>query len=626
MSFAVIVAVILILVIFALYILNSMSTPVKTGTPQPIDWNSYPYAHMITDESKKYAESQFKLVDESPFPYQLVDRYAKSMPNNIAIIDSDSHKEYTWKQLSTLSKAFAAHLMSSGLKAGDTIAFSLVLLPEFIIIMVAAGRVGCRIAPLDPRFTATEVDAAFRVLNPKAYLFLGKTPAKDFLPMVKKVKALHPSIPLWVQFQGDVDGRSASEFILPGCVLITDWIKSIKTNFVKALVLNRLRRAARNRDPQEGWAVVFSSGSTGEPKGCLLPMAGTMEQAAAISSLCLNPPDPAVPERTLVCLPQSHVGCLTEQLMCSLVRGSTIVSMKMFTAKSSYKAIKELGITQIGMIPTMLRMIWNLPEYVQPAPDDRIEVAVYGGSSVSVQFLEKLARMGKHISTGLGATETNGFSTHVPRGSLLLQGRQGYVGIPSPRYPLTIRDPMAEGGAAGEEVPAGEIGEICFRGRQTFIEYLDEPEKTALTISSEGWVYTGDLGKVEEDGLVLCGRSKFVVRQKGFQSFPPAIENKLLTILSGRASQICVIGVPHRIFGESIVLYVIRNDPSLTEEQVRDAARQLPSYERPLHIIVRGKNEPLPVNRTTKVDRKRLTQESEAIVEGLRANGGWDSN
>ena len=194
-----------------------------------------------------------------------------------------------------------------------------------------------------------------------------------------------------------------------------------------------------------------------------------------------------------------------------------------------------------------------------------------------------------------------------------------------PLCPLTVREPMTADGLAGTEKAGGEIGEICFSGPQIFLGYLGDRENTAKTVSKDGVCYTGDLGFYDHHGLHFAGRSKMVIKPKGYQVFPDDVENHIATKLGGRIGSIAVIGVEHHIFSEGVMAVVESADPArpVTPEEVLAACNDIAAYARPSHVEILKPGE-LPLNRVAKTDYVELKKLAAAIVERLRAEGKWD--
>jgi acyl-CoA synthetase (AMP-forming)/AMP-acid ligase II len=192
-----------------------------------------------------------------------------------------------------------------------------------------------------------------------------------------------------------------------------------------------------------------------------------------------------------------------------------------------------------------------------------------------------------------------------------------------PVYPASIRREMRSDGFAGNESPAGEIGHICFRGPQTFLGYLDDPAATANTVSKDGFLYTGDLGYKDADGIHLSGRAKWVIKPSGYQVFPADVEAHICA-LADKVACCAVVGVEHAVLSEAIVAFVEkRPGAELPVPMLEKHARALASYMRPRHYVLLEAGA-MPLNRAAKADYVRLLELARREIEVLRTQGKWD--
>jgi fatty-acyl-CoA synthase len=198
------------------------------------------------------------------------------------------------------------------------------------------------------------------------------------------------------------------------------------------------------------------------------------------------------------------------------------------------------------------------------------------------------------------------------------------VGHPMPITPLSIRQPMRPDGRAGDELPTGTTGEICFTGPQVFIDYVGNPQAYRQTVSSDGYCYTGDMGYLNDRGLVLAGRSKLVIKSKGFQVHPAQVEQHFAQ-LQAEVAACAAVGQQHELLGEGIVLFVaLRAGQELSPARLNAHAQGIASYMRPTHYVLLEVSG-LPLNRVGKSDYQRLKQMAAVEVERLRSLGQWDS-
>jgi acyl-CoA synthetase (AMP-forming)/AMP-acid ligase II len=198
------------------------------------------------------------------------------------------------------------------------------------------------------------------------------------------------------------------------------------------------------------------------------------------------------------------------------------------------------------------------------------------------------------------------------------------LGVDMPIYPCTIRQPMRENGLAGEELAAGEIGHVCFRGPQTFLGYVNDPEATAKAISRDGYLYTGDLGCWNAAGLHLTGREKWVIKSMGYQVFPGDVE-ACVCGLTEKVANCVAVGVAHSVLSEAVVAVVEkRPGVELSRQELERQARGLATYMRPRHWIILEAGQ-MPLNRVVKPDYKRAQEMARQEIAALRERGGWDA-
>ncbi len=548
------------------------------------------------------------------------EHWAKTDPDRIAMIQHEDDRRFTYKKFVQLVDFFALKLLDMGLEKGDRVATMLVLVPEHMILMYACFKLGIIIAPLDVRLKEEELVRDVEKIRPRAFFFLGSTPVRDFRKTGEAVRDNCSSVEHLVQFTPDPKPGD----IIPGAMAITEMMKKGRLILlkIKDIFTGKLGKAYGRIDTKTPALIIYTTGTTGEPKPAVLTHENIIVQNRVLRrGIQLD-------EKIIIIvnLPPSHVGCVTEMFMTTMFDGGTAVMLRIFDVRLTLEAVEKHKINVIGQIPTQFRMLWAHEDYDRYDLSSR-KFAAYAGSAVDVEFLKKLSAMAPAFGTGIGMTENAGFATFTPPG-ISVEEMAGQVGRAFPDlFEVTVRRPMKEDGRAGEEMPPGEQGEICYHPPVVFRGYFNNPEETARVVSNEGILYTGDMGYFREMGsykaLYLSGRKKFVIKQKGYNVFPVEVEDHIMAMDEVDVAE--VVGVSHRLFDEGIFAFVKPvKGATLTPEMVMEHCNKIASYKRPQHVVIWPPEKAFPITRSTKVDKLELKKEAEGIVNELRSRGGWD--
>jgi fatty-acyl-CoA synthase len=557
-----------------------------------------------------------------PLLNSYIEHWASETPERTAIIQHEDGRHVSYSEFAKLIDFFALRLLDMGIGYGDRVATMLVLVPEHIFLMYACSKIGAIIAPLDVRLQEKEVVRDVNKIKPKAFFFLGNTPVRDFREIGEAVKQGCPTVEHLVQF---TPNPGLGE-IIKGALAITEMMSKKRLIYLKLkdLVTGGLKKAYSKIKPRDPALIIFTTGTTGAPKPALLSHENILTQNEILRSSTDMDSD----TRLLINLPPSHVGCVTEGLMTTFYAGGTAVILRIFDVKLTMEAIQNRQVNVLGMIPTQYRMMWAHPDF-DKFDLSSLQFAVYAGAAVDEQFLAKLEKMAPSFGTGIGMTESAGFATFTPSGIKAAE-MIGQVGSAYPEIAdVTIRKPMNDDGSAGEQLPDGEIGEICYHPPIVFIGHYDNEEETRNTISKEGILYTGDLGRFEEKdnyrALFLSGRRKMIIKQKGYNVFPDEVENHIASLEGVDIAE--VVGIKHTLFDEGIFAFVrAKSGHEVTPEQVLAHCKSIAAYKRPIHVEIWPEDEELPLTRVAKVDKLSLKVKAEKIVEQLRSDGKWDAS
>ncbi|NLA47667.1 MAG: acyl--CoA ligase [Firmicutes bacterium] len=557
-----------------------------------------------------------------PLLNSYLEKWAATAPDREAMIQYEDGKTVTYKQFLESVDLAALKLLDLGLEHGDRLATMLLTFPDHYVLMYACFKIGVIVAPLDLRLKENEVVRDLDKIEPKAFFFLGPTPARDFRVVGETVRDRCGYVRHLVQFSpapqpGEIiDGAvSVAEFMDP------EKIKELKEKDQRT---GELARAYARITPQTPALIIYTTGTTGEPKPAVLTHENIIVQNEILArGIGLRKEE----FRMVLNLPPSHVAGTSEGPMTTFYAGGTGIMLRVFDPRQTLDAAAKYRATVLGMIPTQYRMLWAVPDY-NSFDLSSVKSAIYAGSAVDVPFLEQLSKMAPHFGTGLGMTENAGFATFTPP-DISVEEMAGQVGRPFPDVAeVTVRAPMREDGTAGEELPDGEIGEICYHPPIVFPGYFNQPEETAKVISKEGILYTGDLGFFKNMGsyraLYLSGRRKFVIKQKGYNVFPDEVQAHIATYPG--VAVVEVVGVPHSLFDEGIFAFVQpKPGVELTAAEIMEHCRNIASYKRPQHVEIWPADKMMPLTRLGKVDKIQLQNIARETAEELRQKGLWDA-
>lgn len=573
---------------------------------------------------------------------EIVEKWAKEKPDDIAIIDADDGRWITWKQFDNIINVIALELVEMGFIKGDILVTMLPLLPEHIFLSYAAFKMGLIFCPLDVRLKEGETIRCVKMLKDArriVYIHPDDTDSEDkwgrkkfyeFKKFARSIRKECPFVTDFIQFGPEEDADDGTigvlNFTKRARYHYKNYLENPEIMKQKMSILNRMKKAV---DPLTDPAmIIYTTGSTGFPKPAMLTNAGIICQ-----NMCMSKGfEMTDQDRMLVNLPPSHVGCQTEQLMTTIFGGGISVILHGFKAEKSMQAIEKYKVTAFGQIPSLFVMEWRLKQKNGALKDyndydlSSLRFALYGGQAVSKRFLEKLSKMAKYFGSGLGLTEMSGFVSYTPFGDdVTPDDILASLGHDYPITPLSIREPMPKLGVASPEKPDGEIGEVCYSGPQIFLGYYGNQEATDKTIgidkNGERICYTGDLGFKDEKGLHLVGRGKFVIKPKGYQVYPPEVEEHIQKI--PEISLVGVIGAKHEVFTEGVVAFL---EPmpgkKIDLKKVKEHCREMAGFKRPSLFIVIDQ---IPLNRVDKTDYQELHKLVVPHIEKERAAGRWDT-
>ncbi|MCV7228138.1 class I adenylate-forming enzyme family protein [Mycolicibacterium komossense] len=468
------------------------------------------------------------------------------------------------EQSATLARAFLA----AGVQRGDRVAVLGNPRPEFYVTFLAAARIGAIWQGLNPKYTAGELDHVVGDSQPKVLMGLSANHRDTLEGVLERVGSDSPVI---------TAGESWEAFLSAG-------------EAVSAEVLRDAESAVDSTDPA---VLVYTSGTSGRPKGALLPHRGLVQCSVVQADRWYE----AQP-RMLCDLPINHVGCLGDISSSVVVAGGTVHYMEKFDRSGVLDVIARERLEYWLAIPTMFLLVTGTPEWAT-ADLSSMKRAIWGGAAASRELILELQSRIPLVCTSFGMTETVGSIIYTDDDDDL-DALANTVGRPDPRFEIRI--------ARTDGIPCDtdEEGEIQARGPFLMLGYLNRPEATAAAIDADGWFHTGDVGRIDRDGRIrLAGRLSDMFKSGGYNVYPREIELALEEHPQVRSA--AVVSIADALYSEVGVGFVIpQPGAELDTDELRSFLRtRLANYKIPKRLEVR---EEFPRLAIGKVDKRVLKQ------------------
>jgi len=544
------------------------------GVPADIDAAQYPSLVALMEDSFK--------------------RYAKR------VAYSFMGKDITYAQTDSLSQAFAAYLQGLGLVKGDRVAVMMPNVPQYPVAVAAILRAGLILVNVNPLYTPRELEHQLKDAGTKAIVIL-----ENFATTLEKCMTATPVKHVVLCSLGDQLGllkgslvnymvrnvkKMVPPFSLPGAVRFNEAVARGTKGTVKRADIK----------PDDVAVLQYTGGTTGVSKGAVLLHRNVV--ANVLQSEAWNEPVmklvPANEQPTSVCaIPLYHIFAFTVGMMLSMRTGGKLILLP--NARDFAAVLKELSKHRIHSFPavnTLFNALANHPDF-KTVDWSHLKVSVGGGSAVQSSVAKVwFEKTGCPICEGYGLSETSPSASCNP---VTAKEYTGTIGVPLPSTYMKLLDDD------GNEVAAGQSGEIAIKGPQVMAGYWQRPDETAKVMTADGYFKTGDVGVMDERGFFkIVDRKKDMILVSGFNVFPTELED-VVAQLDGVMECACV-GVPDAKTGEGVKLVIVKKNPDLTEAQVRAYCKEnLTGYKQPKVIEFRTE---LPKTPVGKILRRELRE------------------
>jgi acyl-CoA synthetase (AMP-forming)/AMP-acid ligase II len=467
---------------------------------------------------------------------------------------------YTFSQINERANRLANALMNLGVQKGDRVAMLQVNCNQHVEVYFAVAKLGAIYVPLNFRVKGDELTYMLNSSEANTLLVGGR-----YLDLVRSIRPNVPSVKNYISIESKQDDMLYYEDIISSAAADD--------------VINEI-------EDEDTTMLVYTAGTTGFPKGVMLS-----HSSFGIYVLeNVTPPDPEIEEKNILTVPLYHVAGL-QAVMAAIYGGRTLVMERPFEPGEWMGLVAGEKVNRAMMVPTMLKQLIDHPEFSKNDLSS-LKVITYGAAPMPLEVIKKALEVfpGVNFINAFGQTETASTITTLGPEDHILTGseeerekklkRLSSIGRPMSDVEMKIFD------EEGNELPPGEVGEIVARGPRVMAGYWKDEEKTKKTIDPNGWVHTGDVAYVDEDGyFYLAGRATDMIIRAGENIAPEEVEAVVRT--HPGIDDVAVIGVPDLEWGEQVrAVVVLKAGETATAEEIMEYCRQrLASYKRPTSVV-----------------------------------------
>jgi fatty-acyl-CoA synthase len=463
------------------------------------------------------------------------------VPDNEALVSRHQGLRYTYAELNEAVDVVARGLLDLGLEQGDRVGMWSPNYAEWVLVQYATAKIGVILVNINPAYRTSEVEYAVRQSGCRLLIAAPSFKTSDYAAMIDEVRPSLPQLERVILLGSDEwDGlRTAGERV----------------------PIDTLRSRMSELDFDDAINIQYTSGTTGFPKGATLTHHNILNNAYFVGSVC------RYTDLDRVCIPVPFYHCFGMVMgnLGSTTHGATMVLPEAaFDPAAVLETVEAERCTSLYGVPTMFIAELDHPEFHR-FDLTSLRTGIMAGSPCPVEVMKRVVSSMHmdEVTICYGMTETSPVSTQTNADDTL-DKRVSTVGRVHPHVEVRVADP-----GTGQTVARGESGELLTRGYSVMLGYWDDPERTAEAIDPAGWMHTGDLATMDDEGyLNIVGRIKDMIIRGGENVYPREIEE----FLYGHpdVADVQVIGVPDARYGEEIMAWVkVREGATLTEETIR---------------------------------------------------------
>lgn len=532
----------------------------------------------------------------------VLDDLSKNNPNGWAVRYTDRNYFRTWKELNDEADLIARGMMSLGVKKGDHVAIWATNTPEWILTLFAAAKIGAVLVTVNTNFKIFELEYLLRQSDTKLLVMIGGFKNNDYVATVNEL------LPELKTTSGEIESEHLP--FLKRVVFAGKETPEGMLNFEDLKILGGdfpveiYEESKKTLNTHDVVNMQYTSGTTGFPKGVMLTHYNILNNGKTIGDGMKFTKD----DKLCITVPFFHCFGLVLAMMACITHGTTMVPVERYSPVPVMNAISVEKCTAVHGVPTMFIAMLEHAQF-NNFDFSSLRTGIMAGSPCPIEVMKKVIdKMNmREIVIVFGQTEASPGCTMTTT-SDSIDKRVNTVGRAFPGVECKIIDPEN-----GEELPINTPGEFCARGYNIMKGYYKMPEATAQAIDKDGWLHTGDLCTVDEDGYYkVVGRIKDMIIRGGENIYPKEIEECLYTC--DKVSDVQVIGVPSEAYGEEVMACVIlKEGEEMTEEEVKEfvgarmAKHKVPRYVRFVDSF--------PTNAAGKIQKFKMREEAIEILK-----------
>ncbi|MBC8421033.1 MAG: class I adenylate-forming enzyme family protein [Pseudomonadota bacterium] len=518
---------------------------------------------IVDEERPDFKGEIFKIRPKSLV--DLLENTVRTYPDKVGFIEGEWR--LTFKEFDGIVDRIASALTKHGIRKGDHVALLLGVQMEFPLSFFALMKLGAIAVPLNTRFKGEELAYEINDSESKALIV-----DEAYWPFIASIRETLKTIEK-IFFNGPEAPQGTVSF-----------------SSLKDSPANGFPKVALSESDDAG--IMYTSGTTGKPKGAVLHQRGMILTAMLVSDFIQFQPD----DKMACCVPLFHITGLTCLMLPTLFSGVACIYMREFKTKAFLEIMAKEKVTQYMGVINVVWLMVNHPDF-ETYDFSSFRTALFGGSPATEEMVRGIFAKLPHlqISVGYGLTECFAIATSTPFEDALRKIKA--VGKCLPTVVAKIVDDE------GREVPRGAVGEILLGGAKVFKGYWKNVEATRTTIV-DGWVHTGDIGMIDEEGFIyILDRKKDMINRGGEKIYSLEVENVICD--NPKVLEVAVVGIPDPVMGEAVkVCIALKPGETATDEEMKSfCAARLADYKVPKYVEFMNS---LPRNPAGKVNKPEL--------------------